>query len=194
MELARPESPAPGEKFRVLMVEDEAHIARLLQITLEKANFLTAHAAEGDAAIQLFRTFNPHLVLLDVMLPLRSGKEILIHIRERSAVPVIMLTALSGEEDEMTGFKLGADDYITKPFNPRLTVARVISHLRRVYRYDESVTPMAAEPTAPPGWVTCEACRYMGPRDRFDYVNAEGRKTLRCPHCKEREHLVFSLG
>ena len=141
MELVRPESPGPGEKFRILVVEDEAHIARLLQVTLEKANFHISHASEGDMALQKFRTFNPHLVLLDIMLPLRSGKEILVHIRERSAVPVIMLTAMSTEEDEMTGFKLGADDYITKPFNPRLTVARVISHLRRVYRYDEAVVP-----------------------------------------------------
>lgn len=193
MELTRPSSPAAGDKFRILIVEDEAHIARLLQITLEKANFQTQHAADGETALTLFRSFNPHLVLLDVMLPFRSGKEILVHIRERSAAPVIMLTALSTEEDEMTGFKLGADDYITKPFNPRLTVARVISHLRRAYRYDESSGP-AEDPEAPPGWVTCEACRYIGPRERFDYVDGTGRSTMRCPNCKERDHLIFSIG
>ncbi|HEX8552501.1 MAG TPA: response regulator transcription factor [Abditibacteriaceae bacterium] len=193
MELSRPAPPAAGEKFRILVVEDELHIARLLQINLEKAGFSCTHAGDGDAALATFRTFVPHLVLLDIMLPKRSGKEVLVKIRESSAVPVVMLTAMSTEDDEMTGFKLGADDYITKPFNPRLMVARVISHLRRAYRYDPAPA-QETEPVAPPGWVTCDACRYMGPRERFESYDSEGRKTLRCPHCKDRDRLTFSLG
>lgn len=193
MALSRPDAPQPGAKYRVLIVEDEANIARLLQLTLEKANFSCTHAADGDAALAHFRTFDPHLMLLDVMLPKRSGKEILTKVRETSAIPVVMLTALSTEDDEMTGFKLGADDYITKPFNPRLVMARVISHLRRVYRYDPAPETVV-EPSAPVGWVTCEACQYLGPRERFEYEDAMGNKTMRCPNCKDRDHITFSLG
>jgi len=193
MELKRPAAPESGAKYRVLIVEDEANIARLLQITLEKANFSCTHAADGEAALANFRTFDPHIVLLDVMLPKRSGKEVLVKIRETSATPVVMLTAMSTENDEMTGFKLGADDYITKPFNPRLVVARVISQLRRVYRYDPAPA-VVEQASAPAGWVTCEACQYLGPRERFDYEDAMGQKSMRCPHCKDRDHLTFSLG
>jgi DNA-binding response OmpR family regulator len=201
MELRRPTPPADGEKFRVLLAEDEANIAHLLTLSLTKANFECYHAPDGVLAMEAFNTKDPHIVVLDVMMPRMSGQEVCAKIREESAVPIIMLTALSDPEHEMQGFKLGADDYIAKPFNPSLVVARVISNLRRAYRYDqgpeETSTPETDEDTvalAPEGWVTCEACDYMGPREKFEYEDALGRQVVRCPNCKNRDSVIFSLG
>jgi len=204
MDASHPIAPSPGEMFRVLVVEDDWNIARLIMIHMEQAGFECRHAPDGEIALEVFESHKPHIVLLDVMLPRLSGRDVCARIRQTSTVPIIMLTALDTPEDEVTGFKLGADDYVPKPFNPKLLVARVISWLRRVYRYDFPNEPTPSVPekkdnlssagrSVPSGWASCEACAYIGPREKFDSTNALGNKVKMCPNCKQGEFVVFSL-
>lgn len=115
----------------ILIVEDELPISRVLKAYLEKAQFHVEQAFTGDEALQKFEAASPSLVLLDVMLPGQSGWSILEYIRERSSIPVIMLTALGQINQKLTGLNKGADDYITKPFIAEEVVARVNAVLRR---------------------------------------------------------------
>ena len=116
----------------ILIVEDEAKIASLLRDYLEKVGGYKTHwVARGDEAMKAFDEVSPALVLLDLMLPGMDGLEVCKAIRAKSAVPVIMVTALVEEIDRLLGLELGADDYICKPFSPREVVARVKAVLRR---------------------------------------------------------------
>ncbi|WP_019121785.1 response regulator transcription factor [Brevibacillus massiliensis] len=115
----------------ILIVEDELSISRVLKAYLEKAEYTVEQAFDGDEALEKFAAMNPSLVLLDVMLPGQSGWSILNRIREQSACPVIMLTALGHIDHKLAGLNQGADDYITKPFNADEVVARVKAVLRR---------------------------------------------------------------
>jgi two-component system response regulator VicR len=115
----------------ILLVEDELVISRVLKAYLKKAGYQVWQADDGMEAIRLFDEKKPDLVLLDVMLPGRSGWEILQDIREKSACPVIMMTALGQTDQKLKGLNQGADDYITKPFVAEEVVARVNAVLRR---------------------------------------------------------------
>ena len=115
----------------VLIVEDEQNIADLLRLYLEKEGYLTAIAPDGGAAVELFRKLQPDLVLLDVMLPVLDGWGVLRTIRQDSRTPVIMLTAKGETNDKVSGLKMGADDYITKPFEMKEVLARIEAVLRR---------------------------------------------------------------
>ena len=204
-------------QFRVLIVEDEDAIARLIAATLRPLNLDLRYAPDGRHALAAFEKTQPHLVLLDLMLPEISGRQVCAQIRMKSNVPIIMMTALDSEQDQLDGFKMGADDYIPKPFNPRLMVARVAAHLRRNYKYNAMPTVQNAPPpetrqsivaraadqmggmfvpeqrTVPAGWAQCDNCGYMGPRDRFEKENALGRVHVECPSCKSVEGVIFSL-
>jgi DNA-binding response OmpR family regulator len=116
---------------RVLVVDDEPMVRDVLQRYLRKEGFEVDVAADGEQAIERAAAGEPDLVLLDLMLPKRDGYEVFGVLRERSEVPVIMLTARGEETDRVVGLELGADDYVTKPFSPREVVARVRSVLRR---------------------------------------------------------------
>jgi two-component system, OmpR family, response regulator AdeR len=124
----KPVKPSP----LVLIVEDEPDIADLLEAYLRREAFRTERASDGPNAVQLHRAARPDLVLLDVNLPEFDGFEVLRRIRETAQTPVIMLTALSEDLDKLLGLKLGADDYVVKPFSPLEVVARVKAVLRRV--------------------------------------------------------------
>ncbi|MFG0214331.1 response regulator transcription factor [Brevibacillus porteri] len=115
----------------ILIVEDELPISRVLKAYLEKNNFRVEQAFNGEEAERKFDSLNPALVLLDVMLPGRSGWSILEYIRAKSSCPVIMLTALGQIDNKLAGLNKGADDYITKPFIADEVVARVHAVLRR---------------------------------------------------------------
>ncbi len=115
----------------VLIVDDEPRIIRFVQINLEMEGFRVIEAADGLQALDQVREKLPDIVLLDVMMPEMDGFETLRMIRELSTVPVIMLTVRSSEDDKVRGLDLGADDYITKPFSPRVLVSRVRAVLRR---------------------------------------------------------------
>ena len=116
---------------KVLIVEDESNIAELLHLYLEKAGFETAVAPDGGKGVELFRSFQPDLVLLDIMLPVLDGWGVLKKIRETDKTPVIMLTAKSEGRDKLIGFEYGADDYVTKPFDILELKARIRVILRR---------------------------------------------------------------
>ena len=116
---------------RVLIVEDEPRIAEVLARYLEAEGFVVERAKDGKEALALFRSFEPDLILLDLMLPELDGIEFTRRVRAVSGVPIIMVTAKSAELDRILGLELGADDYVTKPFSPREVVARVRAVLRR---------------------------------------------------------------
>ena len=115
----------------VLIVEDEQNIADLLRLYLEKEGYTAAIAPDGGSAVEMFRRLQPDLVLLDVMLPVMDGWAVLRTIRQESWTPVIMLTARGELTDKVSGLKMGADDYITKPFEMKEVLARVEAVLRR---------------------------------------------------------------
>jgi two-component system, OmpR family, response regulator AdeR len=115
----------------VLVVEDEPEIAEVLEGYLRQAGYRTERAADGVAALALFRAARPDLVLLDINLPGMDGLDVLRGIRRVDATPVVFLTARSDELDTVLGLELGADDYVTKPFSPREVMARVKAVLRR---------------------------------------------------------------
>ena len=116
---------------KVLIVEDENNIAELLHLYLEKEGFDTAVAKDGGKAVELFRSFEPDLVLLDIMLPVLDGWSVLKKIRSESKTPIIMLTAKGEVQDKVTGLEQGADDYVVKPFEMKEVLARIHAVLRR---------------------------------------------------------------
>ena len=120
------------EKLKILVVDDETRIRKLVRDFLVKQNYDVLEAGDGEEALDIFyREKGIALVILDVMMPKMNGYQVCREIRETSLVPVIMLTAKSEERDELNGFECGADEYISKPFSPKILVARVEAILRR---------------------------------------------------------------
>ena len=115
----------------ILVVDDEKKIRDLVRSYLENEGFAVLVADSGQRALEAFGRVQPDLVILDLMLPDISGEEVVRAVRELSSVPIIMLTAKSSEDDRVAGLRLGADDYLVKPFSPRELVARVQAVLRR---------------------------------------------------------------
>jgi two-component system alkaline phosphatase synthesis response regulator PhoP len=115
----------------ILVVDDEPKIVRLARDYLEKNGFRVVTAADGPSALAMARREKPDLIVLDLLLPGMDGREVCRILRAESDVPIIMLTALSEESDQIAGLEIGADDYIVKPFSPRALVARVRALLRR---------------------------------------------------------------
>jgi two-component system, OmpR family, response regulator ResD len=115
----------------VLIADDDAKIRELLELYLTKEGFVVLQAADGAEAILKAQQLKPDLIVLDVMMPIMDGMEVCRQVRKFSRVPVIMLTARVEDEDRIMGLELGADDYVSKPFNPRELVARVKAVLRR---------------------------------------------------------------
>ncbi len=117
---------------RVLIVEDDSNIAQLLQLYLEKEGFESEIAPDGGKGVELFRSFGPDLVLLDIMLPVMDGWAVCRKIREDgNKTPIIMLTAKGETLDKVSGLEMGADDYIVKPFEMKEVLARIHAVLRR---------------------------------------------------------------
>jgi two-component system response regulator RegX3 len=125
---------------RVLVVEDEESFSDALSYMLRREGFEVAVAADGHEALASFDRTGADLVLLDVMLPGLSGTEVCRQLRQKSNVPIIMVTARDSEVDKVVGLELGADDYVTKPFSSRELVARVRAVLRRGSESDELLT------------------------------------------------------
>ena len=115
----------------ILLVDDEPKVVRLAHDYLEKNGFRVVTAGDGISALAMARREKPDLVILDLLLPGMDGREVCRELRRQSDVPIIMLTALAEESDQIVGLELGADDYISKPFSPRALVARVRAALRR---------------------------------------------------------------
>ena len=122
-------------KIKILVVEDEESIQELLQFNLERNKYRVKVVDSGEEALKQAEPFKPDLILLDIMLPGVDGLEVCKQLKanpKTNPIPIIMLTALSEEADIVTGLELGADDYITKPFSPRVLLARVKAALRRI--------------------------------------------------------------
>ncbi|MBQ8914354.1 MAG: response regulator transcription factor, partial [Lachnospiraceae bacterium] len=120
------------DDLRILVVDDESRMRKLIKDFLIKNNYIVLEACDGEEAIDTFMsTKDISLVILDVMMPKLDGYEVAAEIRKVSDIPIIMLTAKSDEQDELKGFELGIDEYITKPFSPKILVARVGAVLKR---------------------------------------------------------------
>ena len=124
-------------KFVILAADDEAELLDALELFVKKENMIFVKAVDGVAALECFHRENPDLVLLDVMMPAMDGFSVLQKIRAESHVPAIMMTARTEDYDKILGLDLGADDYVTKPYNPLEVVARIKAQLRRNYDYRE---------------------------------------------------------
>ena len=164
------------DKPYILLVDDDPNISRLVQLYLEKEGFEVKTADRGDDALSEFRKLSPDLMLLDVMLPGMDGWQVLKAIRKTSTIPIIMLTAKDETFDKVLGLELGADDYITKPFDTKELVARVKAVLRRTQGAEEE----KQEGLSFPG-LTVSLTQYE--------VHYEGRKIDMPP--KELEVLYF---
>lgn len=203
--------------YKVLVIEDDPHIARLILVNLTRAGLEARLALDGAAGLKAFQAHPPHLVLLDLMMPVIDGFQVCEKIRGQSPVPIVIMTARLEPIHQMRGFRLGADDYVLKPFDPQLLVARVIAHLRRVYRYDNGAihrkdtpeeTPETTAHTVnhapastgdvlahmPEGWAGCAACNYMGPLAQFPRLfNGADHNALTCPNCQSQGHIKFAV-
>ncbi|KOS29124.1 transcriptional regulator [Bacillus anthracis] len=136
---------------RILFVDDEDRIRRLLKMYLEREQYTIEEAYDGDTALQMALQYDYDLIILDIMMPEIDGIEVCKEIREKKAMPIIMLTAKDEDVDKVLGFEVGADDYITKPFSPREVVARVKAVLRRsvpttFFTYDRTTKDVTVFP------------------------------------------------
>ncbi|STO31734.1 Staphylococcal respiratory response protein A [Fusobacterium necrogenes] len=125
---------------KILIVDDEEQIRNILRMYLVKEGYEVSEAEDGEKGLKLFYEKPFDLVILDVMLPKKDGWSILREIKKYTEIPVIMLTARDDSEDEVFGFEMGADDYITKPFNNKILLARVKSLLKKVGSIADSIT------------------------------------------------------
>lgn len=116
---------------KILVVDDESSIVNIISYNLKKEGYEVITAEDGETALNLAFSANPDLILLDIMMPVMDGYEVCRKIREKSNVPIIMLTARADEVDKVIGLEIGADDYVTKPFGNRELIARVKANLRR---------------------------------------------------------------
>lgn len=127
------------DKVKILVVDDESRMRKLVRDFLTRQNYEVLEAADGEEALDIFYKDKAiALLILDVMMPKMNGWEVCREIRQTSKVPIIMLTAKSDESDELMGFDLGVDEYITKPFSPKILVARVEAILRRTNKIGDA--------------------------------------------------------
>ena len=120
-----------SEKQKIMVVDDDQHIAELISLYLMKDGYDTQEVYDGKKALEAVTTYEPDLILLDLMLPGMDGYQVCAEVRKTSKVPIIMLTAKGETFDKVLGLELGADDYIVKPFDAKELVARVKAVLRR---------------------------------------------------------------
>lgn len=117
--------------MKILLVEDEKKISNIVKSYLEKEKFEVSQAFDGMTALDKFNSENFNLIILDLMIPIIRGEEVMNIIRESSNIPIIILTSKTEEEDKISNFEIGCDDYITKPFSPKELILRVKALLRR---------------------------------------------------------------
>lgn len=124
--------------YKILVAEDDTDIQEVLRLYLVNSGFEVISAYDGSEAYELMLSEKPDLALLDIMMPVINGYELTKKIREISNIPIIILSAMNADSDKILGLDIGADDYITKPFNPLEVIARIQSNLRRKYKLDSS--------------------------------------------------------
>ncbi len=148
MSASSPALPPASARQRILVVDDEPHIRELLALYLGREGYDVIEAGTGEEALRHAATAEPALVVLDVMLPGVDGLQVCQQIRRVSEVPVVLLTARTSDIDKIAGLRLGADDYITKPFNPEELMARVGAVLRRTRAMGRQDRELVAGPLA----------------------------------------------
>ena len=121
-------------QYKILIVDDDENICELLRLYLEKDGFDTVVAGDGEQAVEYATKYSPDLILLDIMLPKLDGWQVCREIRKTSETPIIMLTAKGETFDKILGLELGADDYVSKPFDTKEVIARIKAVLRRARR------------------------------------------------------------
>jgi two-component system OmpR family response regulator len=126
---------------KILVVDDDHHILEVVRFALEREGHEVIEASDGEAALDLFETHAPDLLVLDIVMPGIGGLSVCRELRRRSAVPILFLSSRDDESDKVLGLELGGDDYVTKPFSPRELTARVTAALRRAPGAQESVGP-----------------------------------------------------
>jgi two-component system, OmpR family, response regulator len=145
---------------KILVVDDDPNICELMRLYFQKAGFELFCAGDGSSALDLFRLKKPDLIFLDLMLPVINGREVCRLIRQKSSVPIIMLTARDTSEDKLAGFEWGADDYIVKPFDPLESVARARALLRRASTTASETLPDPQQEVIRVGSLTINANTY----------------------------------
>ncbi|WP_411551457.1 response regulator transcription factor [Paenibacillus lautus] len=128
------------KRITILIADDEAEIADLIELHLIKEGYDVLKTADGQEAVQAVRAHSVDLAILDIMMPKLDGYEVIQHIRERNHMPIIFLSAKTSDLDKIAGLVRGADDYMTKPFNPMELIARVNAHLRRYMQMNQPAT------------------------------------------------------
>lgn len=130
------------DRLKILVVDDESRMRKLVRDFLVKAGYDVAEAGDGEEALEIFfqQKENISLIVLDVMMPKMDGWQVCREVRTYSKVPIIMLTARGDEQDELQGFRLGVDEYISKPFSPKILVARIEAILRRTNQVSEETS------------------------------------------------------
>lgn len=128
------------EVYNILVAEDDKEIRDLIGLYLERENYKVFYAEDGEKCLEIFNREKIDLIIMDLMMPKISGEDAILRIRENSYVPIIILSAKSQEFEKIIGLNIGADDYMTKPFNPSELMARVASQLRRTKKYAKEST------------------------------------------------------
>ena len=160
---------------KILVVDDEASIVNIISFNLKKEGYEVITAGDGETGLELALREKPDLVLLDIMMPQMDGYEVCRKIREKSNVPIIMLTARADEVDKVIGLEMGADDYVTKPFANRELMARVKANLRRTLAIEAAKTNKNAN-VATYGDITIDFKRYEV-KKRGEVLNLTVRET-----------------
>ena len=164
-------------KNTILIVDDEPQIRKLLKITLQSEGYKTEECDNGAQAVRLSASVKPDLIVLDLGLPDMDGKEVIEAVREWSRVPIIVCSVRDGDDEVISALSLGADDYVTKPFNPDILIARIAANLRK------AVTQEAGEPDLENGRIRMDLVRHE--------VFIDGEKTDFTP--KEYELLRYFM-
>ena len=150
------------DRVKILVVDDESRMRKLVRDFLEREGFIVLEAGDGEEAMEWFyKEKDIALLILDVMMPKMDGWQVCREVRQTSKVPIIMLTARGEERDELQGFGLGVDEYISKPFSPKVLVARVEAILRRTHAFD-------AEKTADAGGIVIDKTAHQVKVDGHD--------------------------
>ena len=204
MPLPLPLAPADN-RFRLLLVEDDEAAARLILGFLERTGFDCRHALDAEAGMESFNDLKPHLLLCEFNSEQIDGGALCRWVREKSGIPILIFGP-NDESAEVAAFKLGADDYLLQPLRPAILMARVVSSLRRAYRYNAPAKPEDPfdlgfdeeiaeenEGILPSGWAQCDACDFSAPRAQFEKKNVFDEIKMRCPNCKSTERIIFSL-
>ena len=142
------------KRMTILVADDEAEIADLIELHLKKEGYDVIKAGDGQEAVQAVTAHPVNLAILDIMMPKLDGYEVVRHIREHSHMPIIFLSAKASDLDKIAGLVQGADDYMTKPFNPMELIARVNAHLRRYMQMSQPVS--AGKPVLEAGGVVID--------------------------------------